>query len=61
MKKVVRGESVPSLMSMSTNTKMHLVHETETVEEEVNLDSVSWVLGRLQVEGKSNGVSLLTP
>lgn len=41
------------LMSMSTNTKMHLYHETEMVDE-VNLDRVSWVLDKLEVEDKSN-------
>lgn len=45
---------MPSLLNMSTNTKMHLIHETETVDDEVNLHSVSWVLDRLEIEGKSN-------
>lgn len=40
-------------MSMSTTTKMHLYHETEMMDE-VNLDRISWVLDRLEVEGESN-------
>ena len=53
------------MVSMSTITKMQLAHETDD-HEEVTLESVSWeldrlkVLDRLEVESRSNCLSILT-
>lgn len=60
IKKEVQGKECAILISLSTNTKMHLVHETEMVDEDIDLDSVSSVLDQLEVEDKSNWVSPLT-